>query len=191
MRYSKKLNEELLEANTNISQIKNSQTRIYILLQARLLRQRKFSFVINFLRHEIKCKILFQNRKLIRLICFRYIITSLCGSTCYNPQWVITLVFWVGYFNSALNPLIYAYFNREFRIAFKKTLQSCCQMTSNLICCSCRSRTDPVSNSNASSEIHMNNHLRTDLRFNEGNQRLSYNVVSEGETINLQTEAVI
>nr|QID89710.1 octopamine receptor beta-2R [Nephotettix cincticeps] len=39
------------------------------------------------------------------------------------PDWVIILVFWVGYFNSTLNPLIYAYFNREFREAFRNTLQ--------------------------------------------------------------------
>ncbi|KAK4875980.1 hypothetical protein RN001_012402 [Aquatica leii] len=121
---------------------------------------------------------------------YRYVITSLCGPTCYNPQSVITLVFWVGYFNSALNPLIYAYFNREFRIAFKKTLHSCCQITSKRVCCRQRTRSDPVTYSNASSEIHMNNHLRTDIRTAEGNQRLSYNV-SEGETVNLQTEAVI
>ncbi|XP_058813272.1 octopamine receptor beta-2R-like isoform X1 [Topomyia yanbarensis] len=50
-----------------------------------------------------------------------YIITSLCDS-CPNPDIVVVLVFWVGYFNSTLNPLIYAYFNRDFREAFKNTL---------------------------------------------------------------------
>ncbi|KAG8288269.1 octopamine receptor activity protein [Homalodisca vitripennis] len=57
---------------------------------------------------------------------YRYLITTLCGQPCYCPHAVVAAVFWVGYFNSALNPLIYAYFNREFRVAFKKTLQSCC-----------------------------------------------------------------
>lgn len=38
----------------------------------------------------------------------------------------MVIVFWIGYFNSALNPIIYAYFNREFRAAFKKTLQYFC-----------------------------------------------------------------
>lgn len=130
-------------------------------------------------------------------------ITSLCGSeNCYSPPAVVTLVFWIGYFNSALNPLIYAYFNREFRVAFKKTLQSCCQLSCRVVCWKCRSRSESVNYSNASSEIHMNNHLRpTDQRIGDVtvatsgsgiNQqpRLSYNI-SEGEIINLQNEAVI
>lgn len=53
----------------------------------------------------------------------RYVITSLCGPECSSPRVVVGIVFWIGYFNSALNPLIYAYFNREFRAAFKKTLK--------------------------------------------------------------------
>lgn len=32
------------------------------------------------------------------------------------------LSFSLGYFNSTLNPIIYAYFNRDFRKAFRKTL---------------------------------------------------------------------
>ncbi|EAA08140.5 AGAP002886-PA [Anopheles gambiae str. PEST] len=50
-----------------------------------------------------------------------YIITSLCDR-CPNPDIVVALVFWIGYFNSTLNPLIYAYFNRDFREAFRNTL---------------------------------------------------------------------
>nr|XP_018906333.1 PREDICTED: octopamine receptor beta-1R-like [Bemisia tabaci] len=56
-----------------------------------------------------------------------YLISSLCGDACDFSPSVVVVVFWVGYFNSALNPIIYAYFNREFRVAFKKTLQSLCQ----------------------------------------------------------------
>lgn len=51
-----------------------------------------------------------------------YISTSLC-TTCECPDIIVTVVFWIGYFNSTLNPLIYAYFNRDFREAFKNTLQ--------------------------------------------------------------------
>ncbi len=52
-----------------------------------------------------------------------YIITSAICVTCPVPNIVISLLFWVGYFNSALNPMIYAFFNRDFRNAFKRLLR--------------------------------------------------------------------
>ncbi|XP_015523831.2 octopamine receptor beta-3R isoform X1 [Neodiprion lecontei] len=58
-----------------------------------------------------------------------YLTTSLCGDACYCPDALVSVLFWIGYFNSALNPVIYAYFNRDFREAFKDTLKSalpCC-----------------------------------------------------------------
>ncbi|XP_034938264.1 octopamine receptor beta-3R-like [Chelonus insularis] len=58
-----------------------------------------------------------------------YLTTALCGEACDCPDAVVSVLFWIGYFNSALNPLIYAYFNRDFRDAFKDTLKSalpCC-----------------------------------------------------------------
>ncbi|CAG9136386.1 unnamed protein product [Plutella xylostella] len=51
-----------------------------------------------------------------------YLSTSLCGDGCDPPETVTVIMFWTGYFNSALNPIIYAYFNRDFRNAFKNTL---------------------------------------------------------------------
>ncbi|XP_051153199.1 octopamine receptor beta-3R-like isoform X2 [Leptopilina boulardi] len=59
-----------------------------------------------------------------------YLTASLCADACYFPDAVVSVLFWIGYFNSALNPLIYAYFNRDFREAFKDTLKSalpCCE----------------------------------------------------------------
>lgn len=53
----------------------------------------------------------------------RYVISSICAESCSTPRIVVGIVFWIGYFNSALNPLIYAYFNREFRYAFQRTLK--------------------------------------------------------------------
>ena len=54
----------------------------------------------------------------------------ICGHACDGmvPRGAVTILFWIGYFNSTLNPIIYAYFNHEFRDAFKKTLQwiFCC-----------------------------------------------------------------
>ncbi|XP_030564002.1 octopamine receptor beta-3R-like isoform X1 [Drosophila novamexicana] len=52
-----------------------------------------------------------------------YVITSLCGASCPCPDVVVVVLFWIGYFNSTLNPLIYAYFNRDFRDAFRNTLE--------------------------------------------------------------------
>lgn len=50
-------------------------------------------------------------------------ITTICGDSCPCPDIVVAVLFWIGYFNSTLNPLIYAYFNRDFREAFKNTLE--------------------------------------------------------------------
>uniref|UniRef100_A0A1I8MII4 G-protein coupled receptors family 1 profile domain-containing protein n=1 Tax=Musca domestica TaxID=7370 RepID=A0A1I8MII4_MUSDO len=84
-----------------------------------------------------------------------YITSTLCDS-CTTPRIVVGILFWIGYFNSALNPIIYAYFNRDFRGAFKKTLKSCCPY--KLINCrvSAGGEMPPFVNSTASSEIHMN-----------------------------------
>lgn len=51
-----------------------------------------------------------------------YLSISLCGDDCYCPDIVVEVLFWIGYFNSTLNPLIYAYFNKDFREAFRNTL---------------------------------------------------------------------
>lgn len=60
-----------------------------------------------------------------------YVSISMCGDACYCPDIVVEVLFWIGYFNSSLNPIIYAYFNRDFREAFKETIQT-------FVCCCCR-----------------------------------------------------
>ncbi|KAK9501382.1 hypothetical protein O3M35_012117 [Rhynocoris fuscipes] len=52
-----------------------------------------------------------------------YVIATICGEACPTPDIVVAILFWIGYFNSTLNPIIYAYFNRDFREAFKNTIQ--------------------------------------------------------------------
>lgn len=54
-----------------------------------------------------------------------YVTMTVC-ITCRDntPPIVVDIMFWIGYFNSSLNPVIYAYFNREFREAFKETIQN-------------------------------------------------------------------
>lgn len=58
-----------------------------------------------------------------------YTITfGICPDTCTlsaEHSWVITLVFWLGYFNSCMNPVIYAFFNRDFQVAYKRLFKTC------------------------------------------------------------------
>ncbi|XP_037092275.1 octopamine receptor beta-2R-like [Pollicipes pollicipes] len=57
-----------------------------------------------------------------------YATATLCGNLCHIPPVLVDVLFWIGYFNSTLNPMIYAYFNTEFRDAFRETLAL-------LLCC--------------------------------------------------------
>lgn len=52
-----------------------------------------------------------------------YLTVTMCGRQCPpSPPIVIAALFWIGYVNSALNPIIYALFNRDFRNAFRRLL---------------------------------------------------------------------
>ncbi|XP_053643680.2 octopamine receptor beta-2R-like [Cherax quadricarinatus] len=64
-----------------------------------------------------------------------YVAVTICGDSCPCPQAVVTTLFWIGYFNSTLNPFIYAYFRTDFRDAFKKTLGQlkCCTREEDLL----------------------------------------------------------
>lgn len=52
-----------------------------------------------------------------------YVVRSFCEQ-CIQPL-MFSVLFWLGYCNSAINPLIYALFSNEFRIAFKRILFRC------------------------------------------------------------------
>ena len=49
----------------------------------------------------------------------------------YIPIWLDSFLLWLGYFNSALNPMIYARFNREFRRPFIEILCFRCKNINN------------------------------------------------------------
>ncbi|EEB17312.1 class A rhodopsin-like G-protein coupled receptor GPRadr1, putative [Pediculus humanus corporis] len=53
---------------------------------------------------------------------FLYILTPLCGASCNVPKRAFAFAFWLGYTNSALNPVIYTIFNKDFRRAFRRIL---------------------------------------------------------------------
>uniref|UniRef100_A0A914GQQ5 G-protein coupled receptors family 1 profile domain-containing protein n=1 Tax=Globodera rostochiensis TaxID=31243 RepID=A0A914GQQ5_GLORO len=46
----------------------------------------------------------------------------LCPVGTCIPDWLFSVSFWLGYANSALNPLLYAAFSRDFRMAFRRVL---------------------------------------------------------------------
>ncbi|XP_049507987.1 LOW QUALITY PROTEIN: D(4) dopamine receptor [Panthera uncia] len=54
-----------------------------------------------------------------------HITRALCP-TCAVPPRLVSAVTWLGYVNSALNPVIYTVFNAEFRTVFRKALRLCC-----------------------------------------------------------------
>jgi len=45
-----------------------------------------------------------------------------CTETCYFSSLLVSVINWLGYFNSLLNPIIYTVFNPDFRSAFRKIL---------------------------------------------------------------------
>ncbi|XP_028840426.1 alpha-1A adrenergic receptor [Denticeps clupeoides] len=45
----------------------------------------------------------------------------------YPPKTFFKVIFWLGYFNSCLNPIIYPYYSREFKQAFIRILRCQCQ----------------------------------------------------------------
>jgi len=45
-----------------------------------------------------------------------------CTERCYFSPLLISIIGWLGYFNSLLNPIIYTVFNPDFRSAFRKIL---------------------------------------------------------------------
>lgn len=50
------------------------------------------------------------------------IVLPFCGEQCHVPDLLMSIIIWLGYFNSLLNPVIYTIFNPDFRFAFRKML---------------------------------------------------------------------
>lgn len=52
-----------------------------------------------------------------------YLVRAFCED-CFDPL-LFSVLFWLGYCNSAINPLIYALFSKDFRFAFKRIICKC------------------------------------------------------------------
>ncbi|KAH0952861.1 hypothetical protein HN011_004293 [Eciton burchellii] len=61
---------------------------------------------------------------------------------------VFSVLFWLGYFNSAINPCIYALFSKDFRFAFTRII--CCK-------CSCMQRANTLRRGSDGSQLAMRN----------------------------------
>uniref|UniRef100_A0A8C9Y527 Dopamine receptor D4 n=1 Tax=Sander lucioperca TaxID=283035 RepID=A0A8C9Y527_SANLU len=94
------------------------------------------------LRMKKRAKINSRERKAMRVLpvvvgCFLFCWTpffvvhttrAVC-LTCDIPPGLMSTVTWLGYVNSALNPIIYTIFNTEFKKFFKKCFSSCCRIS--------------------------------------------------------------
>jgi len=50
------------------------------------------------------------------------LVRPFCADRCHYPDLLVSVIGWLGYFNSLLNPIIYTVFNPDFRLAFSKIL---------------------------------------------------------------------
>lgn len=51
---------------------------------------------------------------------------ALCSS-CDVPEWLFKIMFWLGYCNSLMNPVIYSCASKDFQIAFARLLRCRCR----------------------------------------------------------------
>uniref|UniRef100_A0A8C4Q7J5 5-hydroxytryptamine (serotonin) receptor 1A a n=1 Tax=Eptatretus burgeri TaxID=7764 RepID=A0A8C4Q7J5_EPTBU len=89
------------------------------------------------IQHTLCCNALARERKAVKtlgiimgtfIFCWLpfflvALTTPFCGQSCHVPPGLEAVINWLGYSNSLLNPIIYAYFNRDFRAAFKKIVR--------------------------------------------------------------------
>lgn len=85
-----------------------------------------------------------------------YVIRTFCR-TCIQPL-MFSVMFWLGYCNSALNPLIYAMFSKEFRRAYKDLICRCmCSETMTAACQRGGGRRGQAYQSSSSQSYHIGN----------------------------------
>lgn len=89
-----------------------------------------------------------------------YLVRAFCPNHIHPT--VFSVLFWLGYCNSAINPCIYALFSKDFRFAFKRII--CCK-------CSCIQRVNTLRRGSDGSQLAM----RSVLQFTILQKILQYN----------------
>lgn len=78
-----------------------------------------------------------------------YLVRAFCPNHIHPT--VFSVLFWLGYCNSAINPCIYALFSKDFRFAFKRII--CCK-------CSCIQRVNTLRRGSDGSQLAMRSVLQ-------------------------------
>ncbi|XP_026469965.1 octopamine receptor Oamb-like [Ctenocephalides felis] len=87
-----------------------------------------------------------------------YVIRAFCPD-CIHPV-LFSVLFWLGYCNSAINPLIYALFSKDFRYAFKRIICRYC------FCCGNRTEAQHSGGAGGSRRGSDGSQMKTNFRFN-------------------------
>ncbi|XP_059909493.1 dopamine receptor D2 like [Gadus macrocephalus] len=84
-------------------------------------------FIVTLLVYAQICVVLRRRGRRVFIICWlpfflTHVLKAHCGTACCVSPSLYSSVTWLGYLNSAVNPVIYTTFNIEFRKAFQKIL---------------------------------------------------------------------
>lgn len=112
-----------------------------------------------------------------------YVIKPFCPACEVSPE-TETAITWLGYCNSFVNPCIYACFNRDFKVAFRRLL-------SPLLCCSCCFAVEESRGNFTKTKTSHNSSENTDLHItvvqvqSRPRQRLMFRLGPESRLISL------
>ncbi|XP_021358894.1 alpha-1A adrenergic receptor-like [Mizuhopecten yessoensis] len=79
-------------------------------------------------------------------------LSALCGDFCHIPTLFFKIIFWLGYCNSMINPIIYSCSSREFQRAFRRILRCKVHRNPRLFYKS-KSRSTSISDLNSSNQL--------------------------------------
>ena len=111
------------DSNTTVAVTATSGSVLHVPLDEQQKRRKRINS-----QHEKEKNIFITLSYIIffYLICwvpFHFVFDISAINPALVPEYIYTFAFWLTYFNSTLNPFLYAYSNKEFRMAFKEVLK--------------------------------------------------------------------